>query len=44
MKVLEKESPVFLWKLSLKREKQKVVMNKSNNYLTKEGAVTKLEG
>ena len=43
--VLGKESTVSLWRLSIKsREKQKAVMKKRNNYLTKEGAITKSEG
>ena len=45
MEVLGKESPVSLWRLSLKnQEKNKVVINKSNNYLTKEGIVSKSKG
>ena len=42
---MEKDSIVSLWRLGLKsREKQKVVMNKINNYLTKEGTLTISEG
>ena len=45
MKFLEKEGAISLWRLSLKsKEKQKAIINKSINYLTKEGAITKSEG
>ena len=42
---MEKEGAVSFWRLSLKsREKHTAVRDKSNNYLTKEGTVSKLDG
>ena len=39
------EGAFSLWRLRLKsREKKKIVIKKSNNYLTKEGTINKLEG